>query len=74
MAKANELAQQFMGMPETQRKSELIKLKRTDPTTHSLVTSIMQDIRQQARSQGQQQVLDQQYGGGGGGAPPGGAM
>lgn len=82
MAKANEVAQQFMGMPETQRKSELIKLKRTDPTLHSLVTSVMDDIRQQARSQGQQQVLQQQYGGGGmggggmggGGMPPGGAM
>ncbi len=62
MARANELAQQFMALPETQRKSELIRLKRSDPTMHSLVTSIMDDIRQQAQTQGQQMVLQQQYG------------
>jgi len=73
MGRANEVAQQLMTLPETQRKSELINLKRTDPTLHSLVISIMDDIRQQARSQGQQMVLQQQYGGGQA-MPPGGAM
>jgi hypothetical protein len=81
MGRANEIAQQLMTLPETQRKSELISLKRTDPTLHSLVISVMDDIRQQARSQGQQMVLQQQYGGGQGmppgggqGMPPGGVM
>ena len=70
MAKANEVAQQLMTMPETQRKSELIRLKRSDPTLHSLVSSVIDDIRQQAQTQGQQIVLQQQYGGGMGGGMP----
>ena len=62
LSQAQTLAQQLMALPDTQRKSELIKLKRVDPTMHSLVTSALDEIRQQARTMGQQQVLAQQYG------------
>lgn len=69
MADAQTTAQNLMAMPDSQRKSELINLKKSDPVKHSLVTSIIEDMRQEAQSVGGQQVLQQQYGGGGG-APP----
>lgn len=59
---AQIIANQLLSMPETQKDSELIKLKRGDATMHALVTSIMDDIRQQARSQGGAMVMAQQYG------------
>lgn len=67
-AQAQMLAQQILSLPEAQKDSELIKLKRTDPTTHALVSSIIDDIRQQARTQGGAQVMAQQFGQG---QPPG---
>ena len=62
VAQAQTIAQQMMALPSSQRRSELITLKRVDPTMHSLVTSAMDEIRQQARSMGQQQQLQQQFG------------
>ena len=62
VGQAQTIAQQMMSLPSSQRRSELITLKRVDPTMHSLVTSAMDEIRQQARSMGQQQMLSQQYG------------
>ena len=62
VSQAQTIAQQMMALPASQRRSELITLKRVDPTTHSLVTSAMDEIRQQARSAGQQQQLQQQFG------------
>ena len=62
VAQAQTIAQQMMALPSSQRRSELITLKRADPTMHSLVTSAMDEIRQQARSMGQQQQLQQQFG------------
>jgi len=59
---AQLIANQLLSMPETQKDSELIKLKRGDATMHALVTSIIDDIRQQARSQGGAMVMAQQYG------------
>jgi hypothetical protein len=67
-SQAQLLAQQILSLPEAQKDSELIKLKRTDPTTHALVSSIIDDIRQQARTQGGAQVMAQQFGQG---QPPG---
>lgn len=67
-AQAQLIANQLLSMPEALKDSELIKLKRTDNMMHSLVTSIMDDIRQQARTQGGAMVMQQQYGQGG--APP----
>ena len=66
---AQLIAQQLLSLPESQKDSQLIKLKRADPTMHALVKSIIGDIRQQAQQQGGQMLLAQQYGGGGGGQP-----
>ena len=59
---ANQLAQQAMQMPEGQKDSFLIQLKKEDPTMHSLVSSIIEDIRRNAKQQGQDMVLQQQFG------------
>jgi hypothetical protein len=65
---AQLLANQILSLPESQKDSELIKLKRGDQTMHALVSSIIDDIRQQARNQGGAMVMQQQFGQG---APPG---
>jgi hypothetical protein len=67
-SQAQLLAQQILSLPESQKDSELIKLKRTDQTTHALVSSIIDDIRQQAKTQGGATVMAQQFGQG---QPPG---
>jgi hypothetical protein len=67
-AQAQLLAQQILQLPESQKDSELIKLKRSDQHMHSLVSSIIDDIRQQAKTQGGAQVMAQQFGQG---QPPG---
>lgn len=59
---AQLIANQLLSMPESIKDSELIKLKRADATMHALVTSIIDDIRQQARSQGGAMVMAQQFG------------
>ena len=59
---AQLIANQLLSMPESIKDSELIKLKRADSTMHALVTSIIDDIRQQARSQGGAMVMAQQFG------------
>jgi hypothetical protein len=56
------LAQQILGMPESQKDSELIQLKKSDPTMHSLVKSQIEDIRRQAQTAGGAQVMAQQFG------------
>jgi len=60
--KANQLAQQILAMPESQKDSELIQLKKSDPTMHSLVTSLIEDIRRKAQTAGGAQVMAQQFG------------
>jgi hypothetical protein len=72
-AQAQQIAQQVLTLPESQKDSQLIKLKKSDPTIHALVKSIIDDIRQQAQSQGGAMLMAQQYGQGGGQAsmPPG---
>jgi len=68
---AQLIANQLLSMPESVKDSELIKLKRSDATMHALVTSIIDDIRQQARSQGGAMMMAQQFGQGQPqGAPP----
>ena len=71
-SQAQLIANQLLSMPEQQKDAELTKLKNADPTMHALVTSMIDDIREQARSEGGQMVMQQQFGGGQGGAPPGG--
>jgi hypothetical protein len=61
-AKAQTLAQQILSMPETQKDSELIQLKKSDPTMHALVTSQIDDIRRQAKTVGGAQLMAQQFG------------
>jgi hypothetical protein len=59
---AQLIANDLLAKPESLKDSELIKLKRTDQTMHALVTSIIDDIRQQARTQGGAMVMQQQFG------------
>jgi hypothetical protein len=59
---AQLIANQLLSMPESVKDSELIKLKRGDATMHALVTSMIDDIRQQARTQGGAMLMAQQYG------------
>lgn len=59
---ASTLAQQIMGMPESQKDSTLIQLKKEDETMHALVSSQLEEFRRQARQTGGQQVLAQQFG------------
>jgi len=57
---AAQIANQMLTqMTETQRRSELIKIKHSNPTLHALVKQFMAEQRQMAASQGQQMVLQQ---------------
>ncbi len=58
---ATTIAQQIMGYPESQKDSALIQLKKEDPTMHALVSSQIDDMRQQAATQGGAQVMAQQF-------------
>lgn len=62
MSEAQGISDQLLTLPPQQRRSELSRLKQQDPTTHMLVTSMMSQTRSQARSQGGQQMMQQQYG------------
>ena len=62
---AQLIANQILGQPEPVKDSELIKLKRGDPMMHALVSSVIDDIRQQARLQGGQMIVSEQFGTGG---------
>ena len=68
---AQVIANQLLSLPSQQKDAELGKLKHADQTMHALVTSMIDDIRQNARSAGGAQMMAQQYGQGGGQAPPG---
>ena len=60
--KADTIASQVMTMPESQKDSYLINLKKSDPTMHALVTSLIEDKRRQAELQGRDMMLAQMYG------------
>jgi hypothetical protein len=62
LSKAQTIAQQILSMPEAQKDSELIKLKKTDPMMHSLVKSQIEDIRRQAQTAGGAMLMQQQFG------------
>lgn len=62
MQMASTLAQQAMGMPESQKKSFLIQLKKEDPTIHALVTSQIEEMRRDAQLRGGEMVMQQEYG------------
>lgn len=61
-AKADAIANQMLAMPEAQRQSEMTKLKSQDPVVHSLVKQTINNIRQQAQTQGARMIMQQQYG------------
>ena len=61
-AKAESIANQLLAMPESQRQSEMTKLKSQDPVIHSLVKQTIVNIRQQAQSAGARSIMQQQYG------------
>jgi hypothetical protein len=62
LGKAQTLAQQILSMPEAQKDSELIQLKKTDETMHSLVKSQIESIRRQAQTAGGAMLMQQQFG------------
>lgn len=60
MQKAEEIANEMLfSMPDTLRRSQLIKLKQTNPTLHAQVKQIMEDKRQSMALHGQVQVQQQ---------------
>ena len=59
---AEQMAQQLLPMDETSRKQQLKALRDSDKNLHALVTSALERLRSQARSQGGQQVIQQMAG------------
>lgn len=59
--RADYMASQIMSMPESQKDSELIKLKKVDPTLHAIVGEKIQEYRNQAKTQGGAQMLQQMF-------------
>lgn len=64
-SQAEQMAYQFLAMPAELRRSELLKLKKSNETLHAIVISRMNNARQQAQTQGGFQMLQQQVAGGG---------
>lgn len=62
MSMASTLAQQAMGMPESQKDSFLIQLKKEDPTIHALVKSQLEEMKRDAQLRGGEMVMQQEYG------------
>lgn len=61
LAQAQLLATDLLSKPESQRRGDLMRLKQVDPVMHQLVRSTMDDMRSQARSQGQELVMSQSF-------------
>lgn len=61
-AKAEELAPQILGMPPSQRRKPLADLKASNPPVYAQTKAKMDEIRQQAKSQGGSQVMASQFG------------
>lgn len=59
-ALAESLAQQLLGLPESQKLSEMRALKEKHQTLHSLVKAKLEQIRNQARTSGASMLLGQQ--------------
>lgn len=60
MSQAQTIASQLLALPESQKDSQLISLKKQNPLLHSAVSSIIKDMRRQAQVQGGAQILQQQ--------------
>lgn len=55
-------AAQMAGMPDSQRRSALIRLRQTSEALHALVKSKLDRVQQDAALQGREMVMQQQYG------------
>lgn len=60
MSSAQTIASQLLALPESQKDSQLIALKKQNPLLHSAVKAMITDMRQQAQTQGGAQILQQQ--------------
>lgn len=58
-AQAEQIATQLVSMPYELRRSQLLKIKKSNETLHAIVISKMKELQQQAKTQGGQQVLQQ---------------
>lgn len=62
---AEQLAQELLGLPDSVKNSQLRELKKSSEFLHSLVTAKISQMRQTAKQQGGEQMIQQQFGGGG---------
>lgn len=62
MQQAQALAEQFMSMPETIRRSQLINLKKNNPLLHAQVSQLMENMTQDAATQGVAMMRQQMKG------------
>lgn len=60
LSQAESIAQDLLGLPESQKDSELRALKQKNEVLHSLVTAKLKQIRQKAQTAGGAQLLGQQ--------------
>jgi hypothetical protein len=60
--KADTFAQQLMAMPESQKDSALIQLKKEDSVLHALVKSQLEEMKRDAQLRGGEMVMAQEYG------------
>ncbi len=56
---ADQIAKQLLSMPESNRRSELSKIRKSDETLWALVKSKMEQMRTEGESQGRQQMYQQ---------------
>lgn len=62
ISQAQQVAGYLLSIPEGQRFGKLQEIRKTNETFHSLVRAQMDKMRSQARSQGGQQMMQQQFG------------
>ena len=59
---AQEMAQQFLSMPEGDRRKQLIAIKGQNPNLHAMIKQFMEEMRSQAGSDGVQQMYQSMQG------------
>jgi len=64
IAEAESMAQQLLSMPESQRKTQMMDLKNSDPVLHAAVKQSMENMRTGAEGQGRDMMYQQLQGGG----------
>jgi len=63
LSQAESLAQQLLGLPESQKDSELRALKQKNPLLHDLVVAALKRIRGRYASEGKSMLMAQDFGG-----------